>query len=47
MMTSLRYCPASRHFRSSMVTVIPPFSGGGGNCINLNRENGQDNRKVR
>lgn len=37
MITSLRNCPLSRHCRSSIVTVIPPFSGGGGNWINLSR----------
>ena len=37
MITSLRNCPLSRHCRSSIVTVIPPFNGGGGNWINLSR----------
>ncbi|TNN54692.1 hypothetical protein EYF80_035095 [Liparis tanakae] len=34
-MTSFRKCPVSRQRRSSIVTVIPPFKGGGGNWINL------------
>lgn len=42
MITSLRNWPLSRHCRSSMVTVIPPFSGGGGNWINLSRSGGEE-----
>lgn len=38
MITSLRNWPLSRHCRSSIVTVIPPFNGGGGNWINLSRD---------
>lgn len=35
MMTSLRNSPLSKHSRSSVVTVMAPLDGGGGNWINL------------
>lgn len=46
MITSLRYFPLSRHCRSSIVTVIPPFNGGGGNWINLSKEAGDKNEPL-